>query len=181
MKTTTFKASPSGSLDIETFQPMDNLEDANMEVTDSAVELTSNEANVSDASSVISSDKQSLKDSEVPDLEINKTENVIIDRTIENLQSKNILLNELKQKFIDEIEAEKVEISSLKAQLSKDYINPLPVYCDANCASLDEIMDLLSKENQILQIKKINLVRQIMEQEEACIDLKIQLEPLLNC
>lgn len=41
--------------------------------------------------------------------------------------------------------------------------------------NLEHVMRLLAKENQILQIKKISLVRQIIEQHEVCVNLHAQL------
>lgn len=104
--------------------------------------------------------------------------NHVSDSTLITLQHQNQLLNELKDSLVSQIAAEKSEIIYLK-------------YCAANNQQsgsssdnnhyitdqdkLEEIMDLLTKENRILKIKKIDLVREIMENREACIALKTKL------
>lgn len=92
------------------------------------------------------------------------------------MQYKNNALQDLKESLLHDIEVTRGEIVQLKGQMV--------VAADSNNKrqqaaipheNLDEIMTLLLKENQILQIKKINLVRQIIEQQELCIDLKAKL------
>lgn len=165
--------------------PAEDLEEnKNLEIGDPTIDISANEANTSDTSSITSFDKNSVKETEKLEVDSQdtslETENLYLDKTISILQCKNISLNELKQSLLKQIEKEKAEILILKEQLPSKYLNSVPVYTDANCASLDEIMYLLHKENQILQIKKINLVRQIMEQQEACIDLQSNLDALLK-
>ncbi|KAK9889301.1 hypothetical protein WA026_004582 [Henosepilachna vigintioctopunctata] len=96
-----------------------------------------------------------------------------LDRSICLLKLKNHGLLQLREKLIKAIQAEHKEIESLKVQLmNKKLLSPVVQHND----NLDKIMDLLQKENQILQIKKINLVRHIIEQQEICIDLQAKIE-----
>lgn len=100
-----------------------------------------------------------------------------LNNAITLLQVKNNSLLQLKEKLRKAIETEKNEIHILSKQV-KAITEPTSYnVCNIGGTStnLDEIMDLLSKENQILQIKKINLVRYIMEQQEICIDIKARL------
>lgn len=99
-----------------------------------------------------------------------------LDEDMQLLTQKNVGLLELKNLLLNQIEEEQNDIASIKRQLSSETnkIN-IPGLNDVNLNTLDEIMQLLYEENQILQIKKINLVRQIMEQHEICIDLKAKL------
>lgn len=93
------------------------------------------------------------------------------------LKYKNQDLLHLKDNLQQEIENQKKEITRLKAQLDSDK-TPLVFPVTRSTSNLDEVMDLLKKENQILEIEKINLVRQIMEQQEICIELKARLSVL---
>ncbi|KAB0801408.1 hypothetical protein PPYR_05762 [Photinus pyralis] len=141
-----------------------------MEVT-TEIAAPVSDTNLSDSSSC---EKHSVKDAEPVEVTPSAPENKLLNNALAILQIKNTFLNNLKESFLKQIEQERAEITTLEAQLSqKDYI---PFYGDTNSVSLDEIMDLLQKENQILQIKKINLVRQIMEQQEECIDLKTKID-----
>lgn len=90
------------------------------------------------------------------------------------LQYKNNELLKLKETLLKEIEDEKNETVLLKSQLHAEDV-PLSICYKNSVNTLDEVMDLLHKENQILEIEKINLVRQIMEQQEICIDLRAKL------
>lgn len=102
------------------------------------------------------------------------------DSTIALLQYQNQLLSELKESLMTQISAEKSELVLLKYCLANnqqqgmvaDEINPIYI---KDMDKLDEIMNLLVKENRILQIKKTDLVREIMEQKEACVYLKSRL------
>lgn len=102
----------------------------------------------------------------------------LTDNAITLLQYQNQLLLELKEALVSQIAAEKSEVVLLKYCLTN---NPQPIQDDINphhfkdMDKLDEVMNLLIKENRILQIKKIDLVREIMEQKEACISLKSKL------
>lgn len=88
---------------------------------------------------------------------------------------RNGLMN-LKEQLLRDMKAEKKEIDHLKTKLestssSNSISNIVP---KQDC--LDDVMGLLQKENQILQIKKINLVREIIEEKEVCIELSAQLK-----
>lgn len=120
---------------------------------------------------MVAEEKPPLKEIEESD------EDTTFINAITLLQLKNNSLLQLKEKLSKAIEMERNEIAVLKKQL-KTQVEPVPYIFSSNSANLDEIMDLLSKENQILQIKKINLVRQIMEQEEMCIDIKAKISLL---
>lgn len=93
------------------------------------------------------------------------------------LKYKNQDLLHLKESLQQEIENQKKEIIWLKGQLADDRM-PLVLPARSSTGNLGEVMDLLKKENQILEIEKINLVRQIMEQQEICIELKARLSVL---
>lgn len=101
-----------------------------------------------------------------------------IDESISLLQLKLNRLMELKESLSKSINAEKTEIQALKSQIKPKNASTMPALNDSNLSNLNKIMDLLYKENEILQIKKITLVRQIMEQKEICIDLRAKFELL---
>lgn len=90
------------------------------------------------------------------------------------IQHQNTALVELKDSLLSQIAAEKSEIVLLKYCIANNQQHPLNNTYSSNVdyEKLDEIMDLIIKENKILQIKKIDLVREIMEQREACIYLQ---------
>ncbi|XP_044765618.1 ralA-binding protein 1-like [Coccinella septempunctata] len=96
-----------------------------------------------------------------------------IDKAISLMRIKNNYLLQLRANLIKAIQIEHKEIDNLLAQLKNKKIIPSLVQHSEN---LDKVMELLHKENQILQIKKINLVRQIIEQQEICIDYKAKIE-----
>lgn len=113
--------------------------------------------------------EEEIKDEDI----LNKDE---LDEDIQLLTHKNIGLMELKNQLLNQIEEEQNDIANIKKQLTTEKNKIcIPGLNDVNLNTLDEIMQLLYEENQILQIKKINLVRQIMEQHEICIDLKAKL------
>ncbi|XP_065166399.1 ralA-binding protein 1 isoform X2 [Atheta coriaria] len=93
------------------------------------------------------------------------------DESIALLQIKHTALCALRDKLTKTIQNERQEVLELKKQIVEDTV--IPTY--NNDQNMDEIMTLLQQENQILEIKKINLVRRIMEQEEMCIDLRSKL------
>lgn len=94
------------------------------------------------------------------------------------LKFKNKGLTSLKDQLTASIMDERKEIANLKSQLmTEKMITPLP---PSTNDGLDELMSLLQKENQILQITKINLVRKIIEQQEFCINLRAKLELASN-
>lgn len=113
---------------------------------------------------------------EEPEKKIAK-ERSTTDEEILLLKYKNQDLLHLKENLQQEIENQKKEILWLKGQLENDRV-PLVMPARNSTNNLDEVMDLLKKENQILEIEKINLVRQIMEQQEMCIELKARLSVL---
>lgn len=100
------------------------------------------------------------------------------DNEILLLKYKNQDLIHLKERLQHEIDSQKKEILWLKKQLANDRVPSLMMPSRTSTGNLDEVMDLLKKENQILEIEKINLVRQIMEQQEICIELKARLSVL---
>lgn len=106
-----------------------------------------------------------------------KEEKATKDEEILLLKCKNQDLLQLKENLQQEIENQKKEIQWLKGQLENDRV-PLVMPVRSATSNLDEVMDLLKKENQILEIEKINLVRQIMEQQEMCVELKARLSVL---
>ena len=95
----------------------------------------------------------------------------VLDNTLALLQLKNDGLHSLRDSLLKDIQEERNQILMLKSQLTPE-MPPVMMIPNEN---LDEVMDLFLKENQILQIKKINLVRQIIEEQEMCIELKAQI------
>lgn len=100
--------------------------------------------------------------------------NSLIDTEILLLQIKNKELLALKEMLVGKIDEAKSEILRLRNQLQAQEFT-VPVSFKNSVSGRDEVMDLLHKENQILEIEKINLVRQIMEQREICVELKARL------
>ncbi|KAH0820542.1 hypothetical protein GEV33_002250 [Tenebrio molitor] len=94
-----------------------------------------------------------------------------LDNTLTLLQLKNDGLHLLRDSLLKDIKAEHNQIMMLKSQLTTE----APTVAMVPHENLNEVMDLFLKENQILQIKKINLVRQIIEEQEMCIELKAQI------
>ncbi|CAH1980544.1 unnamed protein product [Acanthoscelides obtectus] len=92
---------------------------------------------------------------------------------------RNGLMN-LKEQLLKDMQAERNEIEALKAKLEKSNNPSVPITLIPRQECLDDIMVLLQKENQILQIKKINLVRKIIEEKESCIELSAQLRMINN-
>lgn len=93
-----------------------------------------------------------------------------LDNNLNLLQLKNDGLHLLRDTLLKNIQAERNQITILKPQM----VDPAPLVMVPN-DNLDEVMDLFKIENQILQIKKIHLVRQIIEEQETCIELKAQI------
>lgn len=85
-------------------------------------------------------------------------------------------LIQLKEQLTKDIQQEKMEIDVLKRRKDTN-INQTnnEKIITPKQESLEQIMTLLQNENNILQIKKINLVRKIIEQKELCIELSAQL------
>ncbi|CAH1153614.1 unnamed protein product [Phaedon cochleariae] len=123
---------------------------------------------------------QALKESDCSEEELKN--DFLFDDDIVLLTYKRNGLTHLKEQLIREMNSERREIESLKSQMSDT--------CTTGASSskqtipkqecLDEVMSLLHRENQILQIKKINLVREIIEQKELCIELSAQLRLAAN-
>lgn len=86
----------------------------------------------------------------------------------------------LKEQLLKNMQAERNEIEALKEKLDSTSSSTTVNQIIPKQECLDEVMALLQKENQILQIKKINLVRQIIEQKELCIELSAQLRLASN-
>ncbi|XP_045482660.1 ralA-binding protein 1-like [Harmonia axyridis] len=100
-----------------------------------------------------------------------------VDKVVSLMKIKNNYLLKLREKLGRAIQIERKEIDNLKVQLkNKKIVSPSVQHGE----NLDKVMDLLHKENQILQIKKINLVRQIIEQQEICIDYRAKIELYSN-
>lgn len=112
-----------------------------------------------------------------PQLSHCERKNSLIDTEIILLQIKNKELLTLKEMLVGKIDEAKSEILRLRNQLQAQEFT-VPVSFKNSVSGLDEVMDLLHKENQILEIEKINLVRQIMEQREICVELKARLGTL---
>lgn len=88
---------------------------------------------------------------------------------------RNGLMN-LKEQLLRDMQAEKREIEHLQSKIeSTSNSSSIPhVIPKQDC--LNDVMGLLQTENQILQIKKINLVREIIEEKELCIEISAQLK-----
>ncbi|CAH0561888.1 unnamed protein product [Brassicogethes aeneus] len=108
---------------------------------------------------------------EIPQDDDNDKPMILTDSSLLLLKFKNNGLLALKERLERNILEEQKEILSLKNQLLPEKPSVVP-----SNEGLDELMSLLQKENQILQINKINLVRKIIEQQEICIELKAKLE-----
>lgn len=85
-------------------------------------------------------------------------------------------LIQLKEQLSKDMHQERKDIEVLKSKLeASTSVAPTPKVVIPKQETLDEVMTLLQNENKILQIKKINLVRKIIEQKELCIELSAQL------
>lgn len=172
----------------EDFRESENRQTDNEETVDGIV-ANSNNVELAVSKSDISSVKsQSLKPQEdevhqkldqegsSEDEQVIEKNDFLFDDDILLLTYKRNGLINLKEQLFRDMEAENREITYLKSKLdsssnSNSITNVLPKQ-----ESLDNVMDLLQKENQILQIKKINLVREIIEEKELCIELSAQLK-----
>lgn len=142
------------------------VKDAEEHVTDSE----SSQSNQSEVALVNGNSVQKINCKQV----LENIEKPFSDQAILFLEFKQKALIELKNRLMKDIEAERAEIAELEQQIQPESQTiPIPIY--NNSSNMSEVMDLLHKENQILQINKINLVRNIMEQEEVCIELKAKL------
>lgn len=131
----------------------------------------------------LNSEYVDVVDNAAPEIENNisdkheASESCELDEEIRLLKAKVNGLIKLKDKLLHNIEEEKNEITNIKKQLINEPNNiNIPNLSETNLCALDEVMHLLYEENQVLQIKKLNLVRQIMEQQEICNDLRAKLD-----
>ncbi|XP_044741585.1 ralA-binding protein 1 [Chrysoperla carnea] len=102
------------------------------------------------------------------------------DKNILLLQFQNSELIELQTYLLTQIQIEKNEIGQLKKQLIVDdhpdtTAQNTTQIIDNDHLDWDQVIDLLMKENQILNIKKNTLIRELMEQREECVNLQSQL------
>lgn len=164
----TSEATTSNSYHHETTK-LDNTSDSDTENLVPTSELKSiSDNDIPDAVSITkSSDEESIS--------VNKQAiQHLPDSTIIMLQNQNHYLIELKEMLVSQIAAEKSKLVYLKYCLAnQSVVNEQFNITDME--KLDEIMELLANENRILKIKKTDLVREIMEQREACINLKSKL------
>lgn len=88
---------------------------------------------------------------------------------------RNGLIN-IKEQLLRDKQSEKREIENLKTKLEvSSSSNGVPTAIPKQDC-LQDVMILLQKENQILQIKKINLAREIIEIKELCTELSAHLK-----
>lgn len=118
-------------------------------------------------------DKERSASSE-EELPLEKNDYLFDDNIILLTYKRNGLLH-LKDKLMKDMQIERREIEHLRSRLAS-MSSQSPSTSIPKPENLDEFMGLLQKENQILQIKKINLVREIVEQKETCIELSAQLK-----
>ncbi|XP_044256769.1 ralA-binding protein 1 isoform X2 [Tribolium madens] len=117
------------------------------------------------------SEKPETQAEEVAESEEPVTEESELDNNVALLKFKNEGLLLLRDSLLKDIQAERNQIAVLRSQITGE----VPPVAMVPNEDLDEVMDLFLKENQILQIKKINLVRQIIEEQEMCIELRAQI------
>ncbi|XP_008193404.1 ralA-binding protein 1 isoform X2 [Tribolium castaneum] len=121
-------------------------------------------------------DKEAVEKVEAPEPEAQPEEAASeeeseLDGSVALLKFKNEGLLLLRDSLLKDIQAERGQIAVLRSQITGE----VPPVAMVPNEDLDEVMDLFLKENQILQIKKINLVRQIIEEQEMCIELRAQI------
>ncbi|XP_057652641.1 ralA-binding protein 1 [Diorhabda carinulata] len=110
-----------------------------------------------------------------------KKNDYLFDDDIILLTYKRNGLIQLKEQLTKDIHKEKIEIDVLKGKIDTSTNQTIPPkIVIPKQESLDQIMTLLQNENKILQIKKINLVRKIIEQKELCIEFSAQLRLMEN-
>lgn len=138
------------------------------------VNVISEETNDSDTQSKVTAVPEVLSKSVAVSEKMELSKPQISESVISLIQHQNTALVELKDSLLSQIAAEKSEIVLLKYCIANNQQQPLNHTYSSNVdyEKLDEIMNLIMKENKILQIKKIDLVREIMEQREACIYLQ---------
>lgn len=177
----TSEATTSNSVHHENTKP-DNTSDSDTENLMPPTDMknisdTENQDTLSGYKSSGEEETQQNTNSNVLNVNITMASTHLPDSSIIYLQHQNQLLLELKEMLVSQISAEKSEIVFLKYCLANNH-SQMPetntaLFSDTD--KLDEIMDLLVKENRILKIKKTDLVREIMETQEACIALKSKL------
>lgn len=111
-------------------------------------------------------------------------EYLYFDEKLITLRVKNSLLKDLIDHLTDDIGKEKKEIEEYQRKiksLKEGMPQNLPYRrCLKDANNFNEVQVLLARENHMLQIKKLHLVRQIMEQKEHCIDLTAKLKYALK-
>lgn len=120
------------------------------------------------------------QDASSEDEQVTEKNDFLFDDDILLLTYKRNGLMNLKEQLLRDMQSEKKEIDHFKSKFescssSSSISNVIP---KQDC--LDDVMTLLQKENQILQIKKINLVREIIEEKELCIELSAELKLSAN-
>ncbi|XP_030748694.1 ralA-binding protein 1-like [Sitophilus oryzae] len=141
-------------------------------------------ANSSDAIKEQRTDsEEEYSDSELSSTDSELLEDVFcqyFDEKIVTLKIKNTLLKDLIESLTENINQEKKEIEDHQKKIS-NLMRCLPLKpayrrCLKDPNSFNEVQTLLVRENHMLQIKKLHLVRQVMEQKEQCIDLQAKLK-----
>ncbi|KAF7268551.1 ralA-binding protein 1-like [Rhynchophorus ferrugineus] len=140
-----------------------------------------------DCSGILKDQQRSdSEEDEYTDSEITSTDSELLeecqyfDEKIVTMKIKNNLLKELIETLMMNINKEKMEIGEYQRQILnlKRGLPQRPPYkkCLKDPNSFHEVQTLLARENHMLQIKKLHLVRQVMEQTEQCIDLTAKLK-----
>ncbi|KAJ8930834.1 hypothetical protein NQ314_016251 [Rhamnusium bicolor] len=122
---------------------------------------------------------QDKTDNSEEEVQIENKDYLFDDDIILLTYKRNGLIN-LKEQLLKDMQGEKRDIDILKEKLELTPSSTTSSTIIPKQECLDEVMALLQKENQILQIKKINLVRRIIEQKELCIELSAQLKLAFN-
>lgn len=98
------------------------------------------------------------------------------DKNILLLQFQNSELIELQTYLLTQLQIEKNEIIQLKKNIIEGNVTQTETNgLDEDSHQFDKFIDLLMRENMILNIKKNNLIRELMEQREECVNLQSQL------
>lgn len=98
------------------------------------------------------------------------------DKNILLLQFQNSELIELQTYLLTQLQIEKNEIILLKKNIIEGPVAQTETNgLDEDSHQFDKFIDLLMRENMILNIKKNNLIRELMEQREECVNLQSQL------
>lgn len=110
----------------------------------------------------------------IPTTEDNNQDDDQLAASIRLLRVRRDALRSLQESLKTRIEREREELDDLQEALSNSETKT-ETFRAADDSNVEHLMRLLAKENQILQIKKISLVRQITEQHEICVNLHAQL------